>query len=333
MSTDESLQGSTAEPSPEILAQAAAWIASLHDEERTEKLEMGFRRWLAADARHRAAFEMANEIWVDTECWPKPESSRVARPWGANAARQLRWKLSLVTAAVAAILVGALLYFRAAPVATTLGEQRNLVLEDGTRVMLNTDTRIRIEYDRKARRIGVESGEALFEVARRPGWPFVVTAGDQQITALGTAFVVRRDGRAVSVTLMEGRVQVAPTALSTESGSAEEKVAVLSAGQRLTFVQGRRPVLDRPVVATAVAWRRGQVVFDHTPLAEAIDEMNRYSPLKLELANAAAGQFLITGVFRAGDSESFAQAVAESYRMEARTSESQVVLSGGTDPR
>src|SRR5690606_28626324 len=95
-------------------------------------------------------------------------------------------------------------------VRTGVGEQRTVTLEDGSRVSLNTATRLSLHFDRGVRRVRLQSGEALFEVARDPGRPFVVESGDRQVRALGTAFIVRRDAGRIAVTLMEGSVEVAP---------------------------------------------------------------------------------------------------------------------------
>lgn len=331
MSTDKQARGSSAEataaePTAEILAQAAAWIASLHDEDRTEKFEAGFRRWLAADPRHRTAFDRANELWTEAECWPK---SRLPEPPARRRSFPIVPNWSLASWAVAcigvALLAWAVLQFRDPGFTTHVGEQRSLTLPDGSRVSLNTDTRIKIQFDREVRRVRVESGEALFEVAKRAAWPFVVVAGDREVTALGTVFVVRREQEATSVLLVEGKVQV------TQRDQRSSQPAVLAPGQRLTFPADQQPVLDRPVVPTVVAWQRGQVIFDHTPLAHAVSEMNRYSELKLRLDSEPAGQFLVTGVFRAGDTESFVQAVTASYRMDAIPGSSEIVLTGGRD--
>jgi transmembrane sensor len=328
---DKHTRGSSSEPSEEILAQAAAWIASLHDEDRTEKFDAGFRRWLAADPRHRTAFEMANELWVDAESWPKsrmPESasrSRVGFAWRPSV---LSWALACMAVVV---LIWGGLQLRDPGLATHVGEQRSLMLEDGSRVSLNTDTRIRIHYDDKVRRVSVESGEALFEVAKRPDWPFVVVAGDSEVTALGTEFVVRHEQAKTSVLLMEGKVRVASLASSGTQAQRSLPPTVLDPGQRLTVVADDVPVIDRPAIPVAVAWQRGQVIFDHTPLGQAVSEMNRYSPVKLRLDNAPAARFLVTGIFRAGDTESFVQAVTESYRMTASPGEREILLKGGRD--
>jgi transmembrane sensor len=333
-------------PSAAACAEAAAWIARLHGEDRSAKIEAGFQRWLAANPENRAAFEMANDIWVGTEQLPKPPVPAFVR-W-PRAGVVLTWPRALATVAVlTTVAVGVALFPRDPGLTTRVGEQRNLNLQDGTRVSLNTASRIHVHYTPAARRVELDEGEAYFEVAKRSDWPFVVVAGGRQVVARGTAFVVRRDEEKVSVTLVEGKVTVAPAGESVslpstspvpaaknlsgvrprepQSGSAE---ITLTPGQRLTFVDHEAPQVDQPALERVTAWQRGQVILDHTPLADAVAEMNRYSDVELKIEEAEAGRAEVTGIFRVGDSENFARAVAESYHLRVSEHQGQIVLSG-----
>src|SRR5690606_26427505 len=192
-------------PSAADCAEAAAWIAKLHRDERTRQVEAGFRRWLAASAAHRVAFEMANEMWLAAERLPKPAVPAIVR-WPRSGI-VLTWPRAL--AAVCSVFVMAVLgwyVLRDPGIATGIGEQRYLTLEDGSRVTLNTATRIVVRVEPEQRLIELDHGEALFEVAKNPNRPFVVVAADKQVRALGTSFVVRRESSQVAVTLVEGKV-------------------------------------------------------------------------------------------------------------------------------
>jgi transmembrane sensor len=230
-------------------------------------------------------------------------------------------------------------------VVTDVGEQRTLTLEDGTRVYLNTNSRAVVHYDKELRQVNLEKGEALFEVAKRPKWPFVVTAGDRQVTALGTAFIVRRDEKSLAVTLMEGKVTVSPvkfvsTGVPERQGGGDSTlpqrtpdpdataIFTLSPGQRLTLASSAPPKVDRPPLERVTAWQRGQVAFDNTPLADAVAEMNRYSTVRLLVEDPSAAAIRVSGIFRAGDSADFAQAVAKTYRLQVRNEADEVVLAG-----
>src|SRR5258706_11250222 len=136
-------------PSAAACADAAAWIARLHGEARTAKVEAGFQRWLAASAEHRAAFEMANDIWVGVERLPKSPAPRTT-PRSRIASAPARALAGC--AALLLLSLGAWLYGWDPVLATRAGEQRTLSLEDGTRVYLNTASRIHVRYSRASRR-------------------------------------------------------------------------------------------------------------------------------------------------------------------------------------
>ncbi len=305
-------------PSPAARAAAAAWVARLHGPNRTQQVEAGFFRWLADDPEHAAAFELMTETWEKSALLRPRPAQRVAASVRAGFRVSLpRAALATVVAAVLAI-IGTLFYTRSDAVATGVGELRTLVLDDGTRLYLNANSRVQIHYDRRARRVNLELGEALFEVARRPDWPFVVTAGGREIRALGTSFIVRRDEQDVVVTLMEGKVTVKP----------EQRVKpfVLSPGQRLTLGGAGSPKIDRPPLERVTAWKRGQVSLDDTPLADAVAEMNRYSRQRLVIDDPAAAAIRVSGIFIAGDSANFAMAVAKAYHLNVKQESPELIV-------
>lgn len=311
MSVRTSEHSSSEVPSAAVCAEAAAWIARLHGTERTTVVEEGFRSWLAASPMHRQAFEMANDIWTGTERWPKPSTPAFVRWPRAGLILTLPRAVAAV-ALIAVLALGTILALRDTGLATDVGEQRSITLADGTRISLNTATRIHVEYDETARRVRLDTGEALFEVARNAERPFIVTAGEREITALGTAFVVRHDAQEdVAVTLIEGRVSV-----SAPPASVNIEPVILEPGQRLTFRSAGEQKMDRPAMSQVTAWQRGQVMLDHTPLWAAIEEMNRYSVVQLTIDDPGVAALEVTGVFRSGDSVSFAEAVAQAHDLE-----------------
>jgi transmembrane sensor len=238
-------------------------------------------------------------------------------------------RLALATVAAAAVLIPvALFFFRSDAVTTGIGELRTLVLDDATRLYLNANTRVRVHYDKQFRRVTLERGEALFEVAKRPDWPFVVTAGGREIRALGTSFDVKRDEQDLAVTLVEGKVTVTPEREPTP----EQKPFVLSPGQRLTFAKAGSPKIDRPPLEQVTAWKLGQVNLDNTPLAEAVAEMNRYSRQRIVIDDPSLAAIRVSGIFIAGDSANFAHAVGKAYQVRVlEQSPELIVLSSGKE--
>jgi transmembrane sensor len=335
-----------------IRAEAAAWIARLHGPDRAPADEAGFQRWLKANPAHARAFEQMTDLWDAGARLKTDTLARVGNASRARARTRVRFaRFAIATAAVAAIAgVSIVRVMSNAAITTGIGEQRILTLEDGTRITLNTATQLKVRYDDHQRRIELKNGEALFEVAKRKDWPFIVTTGEKAVTALGTTFVVRHDTHQTAVTLIEGKVAVASQddlaasgeAIYRSNGSssaqtggqapdasypiADLQPVVLAAGQRLIFEGGEAPKLDKPSLEKVTAWKQGLVELDNTPLSDAIAEMNRYSVVPLVLADPDRTNVRVSGVFRAGDSLEFARAVAAAYGLSVSEEPEALVL-------
>jgi transmembrane sensor len=318
---------------PERLAEAGVWIARLHGDECDEAVRAGFKHWLNADRLNAAAFELTTDVWEEAHGLrrlvpfayeqPVPRSRRSVVLGGFAAA-----------AAVILMTIGFMLFIHQGDVTTNIGEQRSLALEDGTRVFLNTATRIDVHYDKKVRRVELVSGEVFFDVAKRPDWPFIVQAGGHRVRALGTSFAVRYEPDRTAVTLVEGKVSVSstmktPVATNDDHASApSDGVVTLNAGQRLTFDANDKIMLDRPAMENVTAWRRGKVVLDDTLLFDAVAEMNRYSTTKLTIERTETAQLRVNGLFQAGDSLSFAKAIAQAYGLGIVEKPREILITG-----
>jgi transmembrane sensor len=313
-------------PPEGVRAEAAAWVARLHDEQRTPDLDAQVRAWLGESEAHRRAFARMTQAW-DRAGEIRLRAHRDAAPTSPRArARVLPWA---ATAAAAALVlsVGAITYFWSDnAVVTGIGQQRIRVLQDGTRVVLNTETRIEVSYDERERRVRLIRGEARFDVSRHASWPFLVSVDGREIRALGTSFIVRHDDEQdLSVTLVEGQISVAPIARHDEVGPPDPQI--LSPGQRLMISRNHAPAVDRPELTRITAWEHGRVEFEATPLAEAASEMNRYSKSHVTVADPDTAQLRVGGVFRAGDSDEFVRIVTSAFGLEADHRGGDIVLS------
>jgi transmembrane sensor len=314
-------------PPPHVIAEAGVWVARLGGP-NSEPARNGLRRWLAESKTHRRAFELATDVWEEAGALRGCAAAHLVRerPPSRRTA-YVRAALSATAAAVLAV-AGSVVYLNRAGVTTGVGEQRRVTLEDGSQVLMNTSTRLVVKYDKYMRRVELENGEALFDVMKNPHRPFVVTAGGREVTALGTSFEVRRDGPQVTVTLLEGKVTVAAVTPRATAGTPPAEVEVLHPGQRLTLAAGRAPRLDRPPLQRVTEWQRGRVSLDDLSLADAVAEMNRYSDVKLRIERPEAAAVRVSGIFRAGDSMSFARAVAQTYGLKPIEQANAVLLTG-----
>lgn len=283
-------------------AEAAVWLARLQGDARTPEREAAFREWLRADPAHQKAFERATDIWAEL---PQMTEARPAAPVPQQKPRTPIY--AMAAALLVAVAVAALLWvLRPAAYSTGVGEQKVATLEDGSRIALNTDSSVEVRYSEKERLVQLDRGEAMFEVAHNVARPFLVRAGDKQIRAVGTSFVVRREGNIVTVTLLHGKVAVTDVR-STRNGPAP---TYLSPGDRLRAVAEEPVQIDAQPVEAATAWRRGQAMFADTPLSDAVAEMNRYGGPRLILADSGLASLRVSGVFATNDTGEFARAVA-----------------------
>jgi transmembrane sensor len=287
-------------------AEASAWLARAHGPNGAE-VEVPLQDWLGSDPEHQKAFERATELWALL-----PGAAAIAN-MEARAPRRFM-PTAIAASILAVVATGAMtVYLNRAPVFDTgAGEQRTTTLDDGSRIALNTDSHITVNFDRDKRQISLDRGEAMFDVTHDAARPFVVAAGDEQIKALGTSFVVRRDGDRVRVTLIHGKVEV------TRTGGRPQLLAVLAPGERVSAVPQAPPVLDRPALDTVTAWRRGEIVFRDTPLSDAVAEVNRYGQKRVVVNDARLGAIPISGVFATDDAAEFASAVAQLHGLRVR---------------
>lgn len=184
---------------------------------------------------------------------------------------------------------------------TVHAEQRSWRLDDGSTIHLNSASEIKVRFDAHRRQVDLIRGQAVFQVARDSSRPFVVSAGDVSIEALGTEFDVYRKPQGAVVSVMEGRVAV--WSAKSQSGP---PAAQLDAGQQVHMTRAAAVVSKKPDdVRKTVAWLQRQIMFDHDPLATAVDEFNRYNDVRIQLEGDQLGALQVSGIFSAYDSESF----------------------------
>lgn len=289
-----------------IEAEAAAWLARLHGDE-PDGARAALDDWLAEDPAHAAAFDRASEVWAIL-----PRAARQGEEARLRPAREGRpWvRTAMAMAASLVIGLGALWWSlgSAGDYVTRPGEQQVATLNDGSRIALNTDTRVDVRFDADRRHITLDRGEAMFEVAHDSERPFVVIAGDTRVRALGTVFIVRRSRDEVVVTLIKGEVAV--TREGDEESAGGEAPMLLRPGERLTEPLAGPTRIEPTSVEAATAWRRGQTIFNDTPLGAAVTELNRYGGPQVVIDDPRVAALPISGVFTT-NAPDFAQAAAD----------------------
>lgn len=190
---------------------------------------------------------------------------------------------------------------------TAFGEQRSVVLEDGSLVTLNTSSEIEVTIDDSRRTIRLVSGEALFHVAHETRRPFDVLAGHATVRAVGTQFNVDRHAAAnTTVTVVEGKVAVLRQRDMKSKVAPEAAPTFLTASERTVITASQVGAPERVAnLGAATAWTQRQLVFERRPLGEVAAEFNRYNRRLIAIDSAELRDQEVTGVFQANDPESF----------------------------
>jgi transmembrane sensor len=178
---------------------------------------------------------------------------------------------------------------------TELGEQRSIVLGDGSIVTLNTLSEATVRFDKSFRKVALITGEALFDVVSDPQRPFVVETGSLSLNVIGTKFSVYRKENSTRVAVVDGVVTV------VSSRSPDQPLIVRAGEGAVATAQGVSLTDDQFDVQKAIAWTQRRLIFDSAPLAEVVAEFNRYNRTPLIVEDVALANRAITTVFNAND--------------------------------
>ncbi len=282
---------------------AIDWYVRMHSDGVTKSTQRAHAAWLTADPDNAWAYEsvVASMQALDgVDDWMHEELGELnLRAVARHRSHMRRWTASLASAA--ALFLAVIYWFTVdAPIhyETVKAEQREVALEDGSRIHLNTATAVSVHYTEGMREVVILQGEGLFDV-NPDERPFVVRAADTNVIAVGTQFRVYLDGGDVIVTVLEGTVAVAAVdvseteivqmPLSKVDGNRIVKTpgsVLLHADQQTTVGAGGALSATKTVNADKVtAWREGKLVFVETPLRQVVREISRYTPGEIVVAD------------------------------------------------
>ncbi|HET7084717.1 MAG TPA: FecR domain-containing protein [Rhizomicrobium sp.] len=321
----------SAKTAHQIDLEAAEWAARMDRGPLAPEQEAGFQAWLDGDARCLGAYGRMRAIALTSEraraLGPDFDPASFEPP--SRLALDRRRTLQLGGAIAASALIGVtgtwqMLRHRGR-FSTGKGETKVVALKDGSVVTLNTASEIQVNYSDSLRSVELVQGEALFDVAKNKSRPFVVSAGDTDVRAVGTSFTVRKlEAAPVQVLVREGVVEVFKPAIN----AAPVRIA---ANNMALAPEGESAVIAaRPIPAVQVnrqmAWQKGQIAFEGESLAEAAAEFARYSDTRIIIEDQALAREEIAGLFKATDPVGFAQTIAISLNAKARIGEGEVRL-------
>jgi transmembrane sensor len=340
----------------QIYEEACEWFIDCRAGELDNAARHAFDSWLRKSPEHLSAYLELAAIWnegpsldpdgkfdrdtliaqaaldrdsvvelpnsrIDSEALRQDAPPQAARPHAIRRFRRPRF--AAIAASILAVAAGIwLLAPRPPTYATAIGEQRSLVLEDGSTVELNSRSKMIVRYSQQGRDVELLQGQALFRVAKDASRPFIVKTGVTLVRAVGTEFDVNQKRDGTVVTVVEGRVAIltdhaiALAKLEIPDGALEVPQSnlafptisqgqtgniMVAAGEQLTVTPKVIQIAEHPNIANATAWTQRRLVFESASLTDVADEFNRYNDRQLIVAEPGLETFHVSGVFSSTD--------------------------------
>jgi transmembrane sensor len=329
----------SAKRASEIEQAASEWLVRRTSGSWTPADQAALDAWLEGSTLRRVAYLRLELAWEKAarlkalgagvpglECPPRdhwnltpffepretPTPQSMSSRW-----RKLRFAAAATLLLALAAGLGMALLERDPRYTTAVGHIESVNVADGSKVTLNSATRLRISLTRAERHVELSYGEAFFQVSKDPHRPFVVQAGSRRIVAVGTQFSVRRDGDEVQVVVTEGQVRLEGDGVDVLTPG-----AVARAGEAGVLVQRKTLAEARD----ALSWRDGMLRFRDQSLSEAVAEFNRYNKRQIVIRDPSVGLLKIEGNFRTTNVDAFVRLLESGLPVRAEFEGENIVL-------
>jgi len=305
--------------SPDLMEEAVEWLVKLRGGNLSEDETCAFAEWLSQDSEHAAAFAKAEDFlseMVTAVKLPRPEyvepkpnakkpsqqpltipPPKAVKPWLA---------IPLALAAAWLVAMGLVLPSQSSlwdsllsDYHTGIGEIRDIQLADGSRLLLNTNTAVSVDYQPTQRLITLHHGEVRFTVAKDAQRSFEVKTDSLMVRALGTVFdVYRKTPHSINVTVQEHAVSARIQHEGSIQKPDDSSQVTIETGHQLIY-QGENtlPQLTATNLAQASAWQQRRLYINDRPLGELVEELDRYRMGRIYLSDAKLKKLRVTGVF------------------------------------
>ena len=328
---------------------AAEWFVRLQNTEVSIEDALAWQSWINESPRHKDAFARIEETSQVLRSMTAPalvrphedpseryDGSVALKDWQGDPRGQIHhpWRKLALAATLAAVALASPFWKNSSPsvFSTGVGENRSVILADGSMIALGGDTQIEVSLTPGVRAIELTRGEALFKVAKDRTRPFKVRAGSATVIAVGTEFDVQRDSDRAIVSVTEGHVVVEPVSHFLPVAVLEEftpklrPVHVLAGQQTMAGEQGIEEPTKVADPAAATSWQTGRLAFHLEPLRYVLEDVNRYAPKRIVLEDNALGTLVITGTVERKNIAGWIGSLERAFELQAVEESDRIVL-------
>lgn len=294
-----------------ILMQASNWFAVLQDENVSEADKNEWLAWLHSDKKHQQAWAQIESItgtFQHVSDLPNAKNIINKHPVPARKLTSLFSLCLIVGVPIIAFnfFSQTSAHFTPEHYQTAIGETREIILKDGSKVWLNTNSELTVLFTEKLRQINLVNGEVFIKTAKdmiSTHRPFNVMTKNGELTALGTEFTVRQSTQLTELTVYKGAVRIA--------AQHNDKPLILAAGQQTSFSDTLINNKTIPASPIRKSWTKGVLIADNTPLCDFMVELNRYTIDKI-ICPTALNQYQLVGSYPLNDINAVFTAIDQS---------------------
>ncbi len=289
-----------------IVEQAIAWHLQMNTAEAKASERVAFKVWLNQDTLHSDAYQRVEDMFQPFEQVDAKAAKR-SIDIVLKAERKLSTRKNLSGIALSLTLLIATAIGWQMPVTkvmladnkTAVGEIKTIALSDNSRIVLNTNTALDVDFNGEQRIIKLYKGEVFVEVAKDANRPFLVETEHGSARALGTQFVVNVEPDSTAVGVIESKVEACntPAYINLKTLSKGQKHCVtLHPNQRINISQQSLGKVHAVDASEMSGWISGNVIYDNKPLPIVLNDLQRYSTEKLVFSEAALQHIQVSGV-------------------------------------
>ncbi|MBL4767391.1 MAG: FecR domain-containing protein [Rhodobacteraceae bacterium] len=316
-----------------LLDEATEWFVLMRAVDISAARTADFIRWISQSHQHQAAYAEIGGFWdglpsVDKEIRPPTTVTSLADHKAAKSSNDMRkvsaWSPRTIAASIAFLLISVIGFtygdtFLMDTHTTKVGELADIILEDGSHLVMNTKSKVRIDLQDDKRIVYLEEGEVYFDVRKDKNRPFYVETSGGLVRVLGTKFNIRQKGGASDVTVLEGSVGVVDYGRVKTSLADMSLDATLAPGQKFTLGNDDLANVAVPVDETAVlAWRDRKLIYNGESFASLVADINRYYDVEIRIGDPALRDIEVVAILDVADQAATLKALETTFNVTAR---------------
>ncbi|MCF6215451.1 MAG: FecR domain-containing protein [Emcibacter sp.] len=318
-----------------ILDEATEWFVLMRAEDISPARAAGFADWISQSDLHQAAYREIGGLWDELPVMVSPAASpardRASVTSLADHKIQKKshkqiWSPGMIAASIAFLAISIMGYgFWGNNIwmdshSTKIGALADVVLEDGSRLALNTNSEIRVDLQKDKRVVYLTRGEVFFEVAKDVDRPFFVETTGGLVRVLGTKFNIRQKEFHSDVTVLEGSVGVMDHGRMTDNYAAMPLDATLTSDQK--FSLGNDAVDNKAIAVDShavLSWRDRKLIYNGESFADLVEDINRYYNVEIRIGDPALRDVEVVAILKIEDRATTLKALETTFNVKART--------------